>query len=47
MRVWELWIAIFPLTGPAGVECRSGGLGGDHTVVVTFANNVDQRQRER
>ncbi len=31
---------ILPLSGPAGVECRSGGLGGDHTVVVTFANNV-------
>ncbi len=29
-----------PLTGPAGVESRSGGAGGDHTVVVTFANNV-------
>ncbi len=29
-----------PLTGPAGVECRNGGLGGDHTIVVTFANNV-------
>jgi hypothetical protein len=22
------------------VECRSGGLGGDHTIVITFANNV-------
>ena len=40
MRVRELWIVNLPLTGPAGVECRSGGIGGDHTVVVTFANNV-------
>jgi hypothetical protein len=25
-----------PLTGPAGIECRSGGASNDHTVVVTF-----------
>ena len=36
---WELWIQSAAYR-PAGVECRSGGLGGDHTVVVTFANNV-------
>ena len=29
-----------PLSGPAGVECRNGGAGGDHTIVFTFANNV-------
>ncbi len=29
-----------PLSGTAGVESRSGGAGGDHTVVVSFANNV-------
>jgi hypothetical protein len=29
-----------PLSGTPAVECRSGGLGGDHTVVITFANNV-------
>jgi hypothetical protein len=27
-----------PLTGPAGVECRSGGANGNHTVIVNFAN---------
>ena len=26
-----------PLTGTAGVECRTGGANGDHTVVITFA----------
>jgi len=31
---------MLPLTGLPGVECRSGGAGGGHTVVVTFANNV-------
>ena len=40
MRARETLDCNLPLTGPAGVECRSGGLGGDHTVVVTFANNV-------
>jgi hypothetical protein len=25
-----------PLTGPAGIECRSGGATGDHTIVVRF-----------
>ena len=29
-----------PLTGTPGVECRSGGVGGDYAIVVTFANNV-------
>ena len=29
-----------PLTGEPGVECRSGGAGGSHTIVVTFSNNV-------
>ena len=29
-----------PLTGPAGIESRTGGAGGDHTIVFTFANNV-------
>jgi hypothetical protein len=29
-----------PLSGTPGVECRSGGVGGDHKIVVTFANNV-------
>ncbi len=26
-----------PLTGRPGIECRTGGANGDHTVVVTFA----------
>jgi hypothetical protein len=26
-----------PLTGSPGIECRTGGTNGDHTVVVTFA----------
>lgn len=29
-----------PLTGPSGVECRSGGTGNDHTLVFTFNNDV-------
>jgi hypothetical protein len=29
-----------PLTGEPGVECRSGGAGGNHTFVFTFTNNV-------
>ena len=29
-----------PLTAPAGVECRIGGAGGSHRVLVTFANSV-------
>jgi len=29
-----------PLSGTPGVECRSGGVGGDHSIVLTFANNV-------
>ncbi|MDQ6765013.1 MAG: hypothetical protein M3Z22_02785, partial [Verrucomicrobiota bacterium] len=29
-----------PLTGPTGVECRSGGPGGNYQIVVTFANAV-------
>ncbi len=29
-----------PLSGEPGVECRSGGVNGDHTIVVTFSNNV-------
>ena len=27
-----------PLTGPRGIECRSGGPNGDYTLVFTFAN---------
>jgi CSLREA domain-containing protein len=29
-----------PQTGPLGVECRSGGPGGNHQVIVAFANPV-------
>ena len=29
-----------PLTGNVGIECRSGGASGDHTIVVTFLANV-------
>jgi hypothetical protein len=29
-----------PRTGPAGVECRTGGSGGNYQVVVTFASAV-------
>ncbi len=29
-----------PLTGNVGIECRSGGAGGNHTFVFTFTNNV-------
>ncbi len=29
-----------PLSGEPGVECRSGGENGSHTIVVTFTNNI-------
>jgi hypothetical protein len=29
-----------PLTGPEGIECRTGGPSGNHTIVVTFARPV-------
>jgi hypothetical protein len=29
-----------PLAGQPGVECRTGGAGGDHTLVITFNNTV-------
>src|SRR5581483_11692401 len=29
-----------PVTGPAGIEDRSGGANGNHTVIISFANNV-------
>ncbi len=29
-----------PLSGSPGVECRTGGAGGNHTVVITFSNTV-------
>jgi hypothetical protein len=29
-----------PLTGSVGIECRSGGAGGNHTFVFTFTNNI-------
>ena len=29
-----------PLSGAPGVECRSGGANGDHTVVFSFSNGV-------
>ncbi|MGI8819825.1 MAG: PQQ-binding-like beta-propeller repeat protein [Chthoniobacterales bacterium] len=29
-----------PLTGTPGIECRTGGSGGDHQIVLTFANPV-------
>jgi hypothetical protein len=29
-----------PLSGNLGIECRSGGASGDHTLVITFTNNI-------
>ena len=29
-----------PVTGNAGVECRTGGPNGNHTVIISFANDV-------
>jgi hypothetical protein len=29
-----------PLTGSPGVECRFGGASGNHTIVLTFSNDV-------
>ena len=34
------WDVNLPLTGPSGIECRSGGATGDYTIVVTFLANV-------
>jgi hypothetical protein len=31
---------ILPLTGTQGVECRSGGATGNHTLVFTFSSNI-------
>jgi hypothetical protein len=29
-----------PFSGEAGVECRTGGANGVHTIIVTFTNNI-------
>ena len=29
-----------PLSGEPGVECRSGGVNGDYTLIVSFSNNI-------
>jgi hypothetical protein len=29
-----------PVTGPRGIECRSGGTNGDYTIIFTFANTL-------
>jgi hypothetical protein len=29
-----------PLSGEPGVECRTGGASGNHTIIVTFTNNI-------
>jgi hypothetical protein len=29
-----------PLSGEPGVECRTGGANGNHTIIVTFTNNI-------
>ena len=29
-----------PLTGPHGIECRSGGTNGDYTMIFSFANTL-------
>ena len=34
-----------PLTGTAGIECRSGGASGDHQVVFSFSNRGDVERR--
>ena len=40
---------VLPLTGPAGVECRSGGINGNYQVNVIFPGlskpNECERQR--
>jgi hypothetical protein len=30
-----------PVTGNAGIECRTGGANGNHTVIISFANTVN------
>jgi len=34
------FVVPLPLTSPFGVECRSGGAGGDHSLVFVFSNSV-------
>ncbi len=29
-----------PLSGQPGVECRTGGINGDHTLVITYSSDV-------
>ena len=29
-----------PVVGPSGIECRSGGANGNHTMVISFNNTV-------
>ena len=29
-----------PLSGTAGIECRTGGAGANHEIVITFTNNI-------
>jgi hypothetical protein len=29
-----------PVSGSAGIECRTGGVNGDHKVIISFANNI-------
>jgi len=31
---------VLPLTGPRGIECRSGGANGDYTMIFSFANQL-------
>ena len=38
-RGWPFDVPL-PLSGAPGVECRSGGANGDHTIVVTLSNGV-------
>ena len=36
----EVFDVALPLTGAAGIECRSGGISGDHQIIITFAAPV-------
>jgi hypothetical protein len=31
---------ILPISGSAGIECRTGGPNGNHKVIISFANNI-------
>jgi sugar lactone lactonase YvrE len=37
---WDVNLPVLPFTAPRGIECRTGGVNGDYTIVFTFGNNL-------